>query len=261
MLIDWFTVLAQVINFLVLIALLKHFLYRPVLNAIAAREQRIAQELLAAKNAVITAQTELAQLTQERQALQRQRETMLSTTQATALAEQNRVLAQAHEAAQRIQDDSRLAMQAEFQQMSDLIVQRVCSEVLDLARRVVSDLAQDDLQSHMISVFLGHLRQMDTVQRVPFDRLNASTPWSAHSALPLSTEQQQILMTGVKAVFPLVTTLTFEVVPSLLCGMELLADGYKLTWNAEDYLAQIRQNLLTLPPWSESVSAPVGENP
>ena len=45
MLIDWFTVGAQALNFIVLVWLMKRFLYRPVLDAIAAREQRIAQQL------------------------------------------------------------------------------------------------------------------------------------------------------------------------------------------------------------------------
>ncbi|MEI8631780.1 hypothetical protein P4S72_06080 [Vibrio sp. PP-XX7] len=45
MLIDWFTVIAQVINFLILVWLLKRFLYRPILDAIDAREKRIADEL------------------------------------------------------------------------------------------------------------------------------------------------------------------------------------------------------------------------
>ena len=38
--INWFTVIAQVINFLILVWLLKRFLYKPVLNAIAEREKK-----------------------------------------------------------------------------------------------------------------------------------------------------------------------------------------------------------------------------
>ena len=45
MLIDWFTVGAQVLNFLILIWLLKRFLYKPILHAIDEREERIATEL------------------------------------------------------------------------------------------------------------------------------------------------------------------------------------------------------------------------
>ena len=38
MLIDWFTVVAQAANFLVLVWLLKRFLYKPILGAMDARE-------------------------------------------------------------------------------------------------------------------------------------------------------------------------------------------------------------------------------
>ena len=45
MLIDWFTIIAQALNFLILAWLLKRFLYRPVLNALDEREKLIASEL------------------------------------------------------------------------------------------------------------------------------------------------------------------------------------------------------------------------
>ncbi|HEY4789048.1 MAG TPA: hypothetical protein VIH57_23530, partial [Bacteroidales bacterium] len=50
MLIDWFTVAAQLINFLVLVWLLKRFLYKPVLKAIDEREKRIVMQLQEAEN-------------------------------------------------------------------------------------------------------------------------------------------------------------------------------------------------------------------
>ena len=46
MLIDWFTVGAQALNFIILVWLLKRFLYKPMLSAIDAREKRIAQNWL-----------------------------------------------------------------------------------------------------------------------------------------------------------------------------------------------------------------------
>jgi F-type H+-transporting ATPase subunit b len=45
MLIDWFTVVAQAVNFLILVWLMKRYLYQPILKALDAREQRIAAEL------------------------------------------------------------------------------------------------------------------------------------------------------------------------------------------------------------------------
>ena len=45
MLINWFTVAAQVVNFLILLYLLKRFLYRPILGAMEERERRIASAM------------------------------------------------------------------------------------------------------------------------------------------------------------------------------------------------------------------------
>ena len=43
MTIDWITVAAQIANFLVLVWLLRRFLYRPILDGIDAREAEIAK--------------------------------------------------------------------------------------------------------------------------------------------------------------------------------------------------------------------------
>ncbi len=56
MLINWFTVGAQAINFLILVWLLKRFLYKPILHAIDEREKGIASQLAQAEAKVAEAQ-------------------------------------------------------------------------------------------------------------------------------------------------------------------------------------------------------------
>ena len=65
---DWFTVAAQIGNFLLLLWLLKRFLYRPILAAMAARQQRVTAALAEAQ-----AQAEAAEALQ-RDYLVRQQE-------------------------------------------------------------------------------------------------------------------------------------------------------------------------------------------
>ena len=45
MLFDPFTMIAQLINFVVLVVALRHFLYKPVIDAMDERENKIAQRL------------------------------------------------------------------------------------------------------------------------------------------------------------------------------------------------------------------------
>ena len=54
--IDWITVVAQIANFLVLVWLLKRFLYRPILDGIDAREAEITRRMAEAGEAQKKAQ-------------------------------------------------------------------------------------------------------------------------------------------------------------------------------------------------------------
>ena len=62
MLIDWFTVGAQTLNFVILVWLMKRYLYKPVLDAIDAREQRIASELRPFRTASFKGAREVVEL-------------------------------------------------------------------------------------------------------------------------------------------------------------------------------------------------------
>ena len=78
MLIDWFTVGAQALNFLILVWLLKRFLYEPILRAIDAREKRIATELADADAKKAEAQKERDEFQQKNGEFDRQRAALLS---------------------------------------------------------------------------------------------------------------------------------------------------------------------------------------
>ena len=79
MLIDWFTIGAQVVNFLILVWLLKRFLYRPILHAIDSREKRIAAELTDAAAKQTEAQKERNEFQHKNEEFDRQRAALLNT--------------------------------------------------------------------------------------------------------------------------------------------------------------------------------------
>ena len=73
MLIDWFTVGAQALNFIILVWLLKRFLYKPILNAIDAREKLIAAKLADADAKEAGAQKERDEFQHKNEAFDKQR--------------------------------------------------------------------------------------------------------------------------------------------------------------------------------------------
>ena len=78
MLIDWFTVGAQALNFLILVWLMKRYLYKPIRHAIDEREKRIAAELANADAKKAEAQKEHDEFQHKNAEFDQQRAALLS---------------------------------------------------------------------------------------------------------------------------------------------------------------------------------------
>src|SRR6202167_2371189 len=99
MLVNWFTVAAQAINFLILVWLLKRFLYKPILNAIDEREKGIATQLAAAQATKAEAQHEHDDFQQKNETFDRERAALMKKAADEAQTERQRLLDEARTAA------------------------------------------------------------------------------------------------------------------------------------------------------------------
>src|ERR1700685_3358670 len=95
MLIDWFTVAAQAINFLILVWLLKRFLYKRILHAIDEREKGIATQLAQAEAKKADAQKERDDFQHKKEAFDQERAALLKEATDEAKAERERLLEEA----------------------------------------------------------------------------------------------------------------------------------------------------------------------
>src|SRR5579862_7181678 len=99
MLIDWFTICAQALNFLILVWLMKRFLYKPILYAIDAREKQVATELADADTQKTEAKKDHDEFQHKSEEFDRQRAALLSKATDEAKAERQRLLDEARKAA------------------------------------------------------------------------------------------------------------------------------------------------------------------
>ncbi len=162
MLIDWFTVGAQVLNFLILVWLLKHFLYKPILNAIDAREKRIAAELADADAKKTEAKRSVTNFEDKNKAFDEQR---------SALLEQGhgRGESRARAPSQRSATKMRIACAPRKRTHCEMTKARLGSEITRLAeqevfaiaRKALTDLATVSLEERVGEVFTRRLREMD----------------------------------------------------------------------------------------------------
>jgi F-type H+-transporting ATPase subunit b len=249
MLIDWFTVGAQTLNFLVLVWLLKRFLYKPITDAIDAREQRIAAELADAANKQATAQQERDTFREKNATFDQQRDAMLRTAKEEAAAQRQQLLDDARQETQTLRTKRLDALASELSQMQHDIAKRSRQEVMAIAQKVLADLADASLEERLVQIFTDRLRAIDAATQSALAKALNADPCvvQVRSAFVLSPTQRDGITQALGAVFSGPTSITFDVAPDLLGGIALTANGWKLTWNIANYLESLGQSLAAAP--------------
>jgi F-type H+-transporting ATPase subunit b len=256
MLIDWFTVIAQVVNFLILVFLLKHFLYKPVLKMIAEREKSIADRLRDAAQKEEEAQKAEQQYKQLNEGFNHERDGLLQKAQADAAAERTRLLDEGRKEADQLRARLTDSLNKDQDRLKDEFARRTGTEVFGITRRLLADMADTTLETEMVRVFIRRLQELPEDQvRLWTAALSNGTPVPApgsgstpagvlvRTAFDLSAEDQHTLGDAWARKFATDRSLSFERRPDLVSGIELTVDGYKLSWDISDYLASLEKNV------------------
>src|SRR5665213_1549027 len=129
MLIDWFTVGAQALNFIILVWLLKRYLYKPILNAVDAREQKIAAELADADEKKAEAKKDRDEFQHKNEGFDQQRAGLLSKATDDARAERQRLIEDARKAADVLSAQRQESLKSDARNLNQAISRRVQQEV------------------------------------------------------------------------------------------------------------------------------------
>jgi F-type H+-transporting ATPase subunit b len=230
--IDWFTVVAQIFNFLLLVFLLKRFLYKPVMDTIDARDKTIADKLKDADAKKADAQKQSDDFKKKNEDFDQQRAGLLTRATDSANGERDRLLGEARKEGEALKDKLTQQIQSQQQNLDQELTTRAEKEGLAIARKTLADLADVDLDRRATDVFLERLKTLSPEQR---DHLK-DPKFLIRSAFPLAPAQQSALKTALGG-----PEIDFETSPGLIAGIELSANGKKLAWSADGYLSDLEK--------------------
>jgi F-type H+-transporting ATPase subunit b len=241
MLADWFTIVAQALNFLILVWLMKRFLYRPVLHAIDEREKRIATELANADAKKAEAQKEHDEFQHKNEEFDQQRAALMTKATEEAQAERQRLLEEARKAAVDLSSKRQEALRSEAHNLHEAISRRTQQEVFAIARKALTDLATTSLEERLAEVFTRRLREMDGKAREGLAEAlkTAFGPAVVRSAFDLPAEQHAAIQNALNETFSAEIRVRFETAPDLIGGIELTTNGQKVAWSIADYLESL----------------------
>jgi len=245
MLIDWFTVGAQALNFLILVWLMKRFLYKPILRGIDAREKRIATELADADAKKTEAQKERDEFQHKNEEFDQQRAALLSKATDEAKAERQRLLDEARRAADTLSAKRQETLRNDAHNLNQAISLRTQQEVFAIARKALADLATTSLEERLAEVFTRRVRTMDTKVKAALAQAlkTTSDPALVRSAFDLPAEQRAAIQNALNEAFSAEIHVRFETAPDLISGIELNTNGQKVAWSIADYLASLEKGV------------------
>jgi F-type H+-transporting ATPase subunit b len=270
MLIDWFTVAAQAVNFVVLVWLLRHFLYKPILGAIDAREHKIATTLAAAVARQTEAQRSGDEMTGKLKAFDDERAANLAQAKLEVQQEREHLLDAARREAADLVAKQRATLRTDAASLVDQMGRLATSEVFSIAGKAFNDLASAELEERLGGVFTQRLRQMNKEAKTAFATALGQPGKSAviRSRFAMRDGEKATLRNAVNETFSADVHLEFETVPTGDYGIELTAGGQRLAWGIQEYIRGFQEKALALmtPPSAAraanpTVVAPVASPP
>lgn len=243
--INWFTVIAQVINFLILVWLLKRFLYKPILKAIDERESKIATQLKEAQSKKAEAKKEQDDFQQKNVTFDQQKKERTDKVVSEAAEERQKLLDQARNDAAALAKQLALAAKEQQHNQQLEITRKIKEEVLTISRKALADLASVGLEEQLIQAFIKRLKSLKDEELKQMKAAFTATADAllVRSAFALSEDQQNALKQAIDEVLAADTTLKFEETPALIGGIELSTHEYKIAWSISEYLRAFEESI------------------
>ena len=240
---SWSTFLLEIINFLVLVWILKRFLYKPVLDVIARRRADIKERLDESRRLNDEAnelkakyENRLADWDKERQAardslaqeLDEERGRQHEALQ-TMLAEETEKarVAESRQRAEAVRETERLALQ----------------QSAEFAARLLAQATGPELEARLLSLLLEGLSTLSTDQadslRTQWGELPVSI--TVKSAYPLPDNRRHELEDALRKVTGLNLPVQYAQDPELLAGLQIAIGAWLLCANVRDELTSFAE--------------------
>ncbi len=242
--IDYFTISAQIINFLVLVLLLKHLLYGRIIKTMDEREKRITSQLQEAAKKKKEAEEEADSYRSMKKEFLNEREGMLATTRE----ETQNILRELSKKAVDEVNENKAKWNEEIQRQKDAFLNNMrisaSKEIYAIARRAIADLANEELESHIMETFISKLQKMDDDEKkkmMEFLEKKENIVIKSRFSIPEGMRQSIHKTLQDKTGYDL--NISYILSPDLISGIELSAGGLGISWSLGSYLDSLEDEL------------------
>jgi F-type H+-transporting ATPase subunit b len=242
--IDWFVFFAQVVNFLILVYLLKRFLYGRILQAMDEREAKISRTFEEAERLKKEAEQSAQAFEAKNKAIQERHDELLNQAAKGAEEYKRELMGQAREEVDQVRKRWQETVHREKTSFLHHLRQRAGRQIYEVTRRILQDMADENLERRMVDVFIKRVQMLKDQDADAFREsiLKSERGVVLQSAFDIDLSDRQKIQ-DVMAIRRFDTgKLRYEMADNLVAGIEMRTDGHKLAWSLDDYLESLEEN-------------------
>nr|WP_305888678.1 hypothetical protein [Methylomonas sp. SURF-2] len=236
------TVGAQWINFLLLMWLLRRYLYQPILRAMDKRQQTIAARSAAAAEKSARAEQLARDYLDKLAELDARRAELLLAARAAADAERTKLMEQARADAKAESDQWRRDLAREKTDFQRQINRQLGGLITATARKAVQELCSKPLEQALCDRFLERLQQLPAEEKRLFTEPHPGELLLA-SSFELDAAQRNRFESALRDILANDVSLRFETLRNSSFGVVLSSADHTLEWQLERYFAELQAEL------------------
>ncbi len=235
---SWSTFLLEIINFLVLVWILKRFLFKPVREIIARRRAEIEKGLSEAHDQLAEAQALKQQYQARLSDWETEKHRLLQALNQEMEQEKAKRLDALKVQIEQERERNRVADARRAENLQRSLENTALRQGARFATRLLEGGAGAETGKHLVALVTESLQQLPEAERASFQRLpGQETQILVTSAHSLSEDEKQGLILALTGLFPGEHSINFERDESLLAGLRILTGSWVLGCNLRDELA------------------------
>jgi len=237
--IDWMSFALQIVNFLALVWILQHFLYRPVLQTIERRRAAVEKTLADAGAQQAGAETLERQYRDRLAAWEREKSGLRSTALAQLEVERTQRLAALAKDLDRERERRRVVSERQERETLERLAAQAHAQGARFAARLLARIAAPEVELRLLGMVCEDLARLPEAQREALAEAcrEGGARAQVASAFLLPAPQQELLLVRLRDVAGPELAAEFEQDAGLIAGLRIGIGPWVLRANVHDELA------------------------
>lgn len=244
--IDWFTLSAQIVNFLILLFLLKKLLFDRIVSAMDQREEKIASRIEQAEQDKQDAADKKNAYEKKMDEWEQRRKEMMEEARDDAEKEKKKLRESARKEIESMRDEWRQSLDNEKKKFIKDLRLKTGRQIYEISKKLVKDMADKEMEQEMIHVFLERVKNLSEKEKKNISNAlnNNNNKASIISAFEMDSSQKSNLTRSLNDEFDKKIDVDYKQSDELICGIELEAGNRLVSWSAEKYLDQMEERMM-----------------